>query len=91
MPYFHNGHNKPIVHYLVNDSINALADAVTLLTGELFATIGARVVGQRTYSSKNAFYIRIRNRPKVFIDGPLEYDLIFCHLLSVLSGELRKR
>jgi len=64
----------------IQDTVQALTQAVNIMPCQLFAARRAGVPGKDFYPAEDSLKIFFRDRLKIFFHRFLEKDLIFAHL-----------
>ena len=83
MTDFHHDHNKLSVLYRVNDSIDALANSITVSARKFLTTWWARIVSEAADPIRNSLSVFLsRNGLEFFGRGKLDQDFKSCHAVS---------
>jgi hypothetical protein len=73
---------QALVLYLINDSIDTLADAIPLLAGELLATLRPGILREKADALHDSLDIGSGESAQVFGHRSFEDELIACHAPS---------
>ena len=83
MPDFHHDHNELSVFYRIHDSIDALANSITVSARELLTTWWTRIVSQAADPIRNSLSVFLARKGLEFFGrGRLDQDFKSCHAVS---------